>query len=86
VDLGLKNKVAVVAASSQGLGRAVAEALAAEGARVALCARTLTTLEATAAEIRRATGAEVLAVPADVTRPEDVDRQPARPDDIGECE
>jgi len=74
VDLGLKNKVAVVAASSQGLGRAVAEALAAEGARVALCARTLTTLEATAAEIRRATGAEVLAVPADVTRPADVER------------
>jgi len=74
VDLGLKDKVAVVAGASQGLGRAVAEALVAEGARVALCARTATTLEATAEEIRRATGAEVLAVPADVTRPADVER------------
>lgn len=74
MDLGLKGKVAVVAAASQGLGRAIAEALAAEGARVALCARTAAKLEATADEIRRRTGAEVLAVPADVTRAADVER------------
>ncbi len=74
MDLGLKDKVAVVAGASQGLGRAVAEALAAEGARVALCARTATTLEATAEEIRRASGAEVVPVPADVTRPAEVER------------
>ena len=74
MDLGLKGKVAVVAAASQGLGRAIAEALAAEGARVAICARTAAKLEATAEEIRRKTGAEVLAAPADVTRAADVDR------------
>lgn len=74
MDLGLKGKVAVVAAASQGLGRAIAEALAAEGARVALCARTAAKLEAAAEEIRRRTGAEVLAVPADVTRAADVER------------
>ena len=74
MDLGLKDKVAVVAGASQGLGRAVAEALATEGARVALCAPTATTLEATAEEIRRSTGAEVVAVPVDVTRPAEVER------------
>ena len=74
MDLGLKNKVAVVAAASQGLGRAIAEELAREGARVAICARTPAALEATAEEIRRATGAEVLGVTADVTRAEEVER------------
>ena len=74
MDLGLQKKVAVVAAASQGLGRAIAEALAAEGARVALCARTRATLEKAAEEIRQRTGAEVLPVTADVTRPEDVER------------
>ncbi|MGH9863418.1 MAG: SDR family oxidoreductase [Candidatus Acidiferrales bacterium] len=74
MELGLKNKVAVVAAASQGLGRAIAEELAREGVRVAICARTPATLEATADEIRRATGAEVLGVAADVTRAEEVER------------
>lgn len=74
MDLGLKGKVAVVAAASQGLGRAIAEELAAEGAHVAVCARTAEKLEATAEEIRRATGAEVIAVPADVTQPAEVER------------
>jgi len=72
MDLGLKDKVAVVAAASRGLGRAVAEALAGEGARVAICARNPARLEATAAEIRQRTGADVLAQPADVTRPDQV--------------
>lgn len=74
MDLGLKDKVAVVAGASQGMGRAIAEALAAEGARVALCARTPEPLEAAAEAIRRATGAEVLAVPADVTQLGEVER------------
>ena len=39
MDLGLKGKVAMAAASSQGIGRAVAEALAAEGADLVICAR-----------------------------------------------
>lgn len=67
MDLGLKNKVALVAASSQGLGRAVAEELAAEGASLVLCAREPQTLAEVAAAIADNTGAHVLAVPADVT-------------------
>jgi len=67
VDLGLAGKVALVAASSKGLGKASALALAREGARVTICARTEADLDAAAGEIRRETGAEVLAVPADLT-------------------
>ncbi len=74
MDLGLKEKVAVVAAASRGLGRAVAEALAAEGARVALCSRNAQRVEEAAAAIRQRTDAEVLAQVADVTRAEDVRR------------
>jgi 3-oxoacyl-[acyl-carrier protein] reductase len=66
VDLGLTGKVAIVGASSKGLGKASAMALALEGARVTICARREADLEATAEEIRGATGAEVLAVPADL--------------------
>jgi 3-oxoacyl-[acyl-carrier protein] reductase len=72
MDLGLKDRVAIVAASSQGLGKAVAFGLAREGAKLALCARTAATLEAAAAEIRRETGAEVLAETVDVTQYEQV--------------
>jgi len=74
MDFGLKGKVAVVAAASQGLGRAIAEELAAEGARVALCSRDTARIEAAAEAIRRSTGAETLAVTADVTRAEEVER------------
>src|SRR5262245_15113873 len=72
MDLGLHGKVALVAAASKGLGRAIAHELAAEGARVAICAREARTLEAAAEAIRRDTGADVLARPADVSRREDV--------------
>ena len=67
MDLGLKDKVALVAAASRGLGRAVAEELGAEGAALVLCARDPATLAETAASIADSTGAHVLAVPADVT-------------------
>jgi len=67
MDLGLKDRVAIVAASSQGLGKAVAQGLAREGAKLALCARTPSTLEAAAEEIRRQAEVEVLARPVDVT-------------------
>jgi 3-oxoacyl-[acyl-carrier protein] reductase len=66
VDFGLQGKVALVAAASKGLGKASALALAREGARVAICARTEADLHATAEQIRGETGAEVLAVPANV--------------------
>jgi 3-oxoacyl-[acyl-carrier protein] reductase len=72
MDLGLKDRVAIVAASSQGLGKAVALGLAREGAKLALCARTEAALEQTAEEIRRETGAEILTRAFDVTVHEDV--------------
>jgi 3-oxoacyl-[acyl-carrier protein] reductase len=74
VDLGLEGKVAVVAASSKGLGRASALALAREGARVTICARTEADLEAAAEQIRRETHAEVLAVAADLNEADGVER------------
>ncbi len=67
MDLGLADKVALVAAGSRGLGRAVAEELAAEGASLVLCARDGRVLAETAAAIADKSGAHVLAVPADVT-------------------
>jgi 3-oxoacyl-[acyl-carrier protein] reductase len=74
MDLGLKGKVAIVAASSRGIGRATAAVFAAEGARVAMCARTLADLREAADEIRGRTGAETLAVQADLTKIEDIRR------------
>src|SRR6266567_1904007 len=67
MDLGLQDRVAIVAASSTGLGKAVALGLAREGARLAICARTESTLNAAAEEIRRETGADVMARALDVT-------------------
>ena len=74
MDLGLKDRVALVAASSQGLGKAVALGLAREGAKLAMCARTESTLCAAAEEIRSETGAEILTGAFDVTAYEDVRR------------
>jgi NAD(P)-dependent dehydrogenase (short-subunit alcohol dehydrogenase family) len=74
VDLGLGGKVAVVAASSKGLGKASALALAGEGARVTICARSEQELAAAAEEIRAETGADVLAVSADLRTPEGIQR------------
>lgn len=67
MDLGLKGRGVIVAASSEGIGRATAEAFAREGAQVAMCARTEKTLRDAAEEIRSATGAEVYSEPLDVT-------------------
>lgn len=67
MDLGLKGRGVIVAASSEGIGRATAEAFAREGAQVAMCARTETTLREAADQIRKATAAEVLAETLDVT-------------------
>jgi 3-oxoacyl-[acyl-carrier protein] reductase len=71
MDLGLAGRVAVVGGASQGIGRATAEALAREGARLVVWARREPALAAAAAEIPDATGAEVVAVQGDVRRAED---------------
>ena len=72
MDLGLNGRVALVTAASKGMGKASAMGLAAEGAKVVMCARTEADLKTAAEEIRAKTKAEVLAMPADVTKKEDV--------------
>jgi len=74
MEAGLKNRVAIVAASSQGIGRATAEAFAAEGCRVAMCARTAQTLAAAADKIRKQYSVEVLDQTLDVTNADAVRR------------
>src|SRR5216684_7756336 len=74
MNLGLKNRVALVAAASQGIGLATAEAFAAEGCRVAICARNEETLELAASKIRNDHGSEVFAEALDVTDAEAVRR------------
>lgn len=74
MDLGLTGKVAMVAASSRGLGRACAIGLAREGARLSLAARSAEALQKVADEIREETGAEVLTVPTDVTQADQIER------------
>ncbi|CAM8664063.1 FabG Dehydrogenases with different specificities (related to short-chain alcohol dehydrogenases) [Oxalobacteraceae bacterium] len=69
MDLGLAKKVAVVLAGSAGIGRGIATILAEEGCRLAICARDEKRLLETAEAIRTSTGAEVLALPADVRDP-----------------
>lgn len=72
MDMGISGKTALVAASSKGIGYASARQLAAEGARLAICARDADTLDEAAGTIRRETGAEVLALQADMSRAEDI--------------
>lgn len=74
MDLGLHGKVALVAAASKGLGRAIAEELAREGASVAMCARGEDALRNARDEIATTTSADVLAIAGDVSDPRDVQR------------
>jgi 3-oxoacyl-[acyl-carrier protein] reductase len=74
VDLGIRGRVALVAAASRGLGRAIAYELAREGATLVLCARGASTLEATRESIAASTGADVHSVVADVSDREQIGR------------
>lgn len=74
MDLGLNNKVALVCAASRGLGRAVAEEFAAEGAALVICARKQETIDRVANEIADAAKATVVGIAADVSNPDDVPR------------
>jgi 3-oxoacyl-[acyl-carrier protein] reductase len=73
MDLGLKGKVALAAASSAGIGRAIALALAAEGTDLVICARNEASLGEVRLELEKI-GARAVAVPADLTEPDDVER------------
>lgn len=72
MDLGLTDKVAIIGGASKGLGRACAQVLAEEGAKVTICSRTSADLEKAADEIRGSTGAEVLAYSGDLDRLETI--------------
>ncbi|HSE48548.1 MAG TPA: SDR family oxidoreductase [Terriglobales bacterium] len=72
MELGLKGRAVIVAGSSEGMGRSAAEAFAAEGARVAICARTEAKIQQAAQEIRAKHKAEVFAMALDVSQAEAV--------------
>jgi 3-oxoacyl-[acyl-carrier protein] reductase len=68
MDLGIKDKVALVAGGSQGLGKAVARELAREGAKIAICALADQSLPEAKEQISKECGCEILAIPADLTK------------------
>ena len=74
MDLGLKDKVVLVAGASQGMGKAIALGFAREGAKVSICARGEGALNEAAAMIRKEAGGEVLSTVADMARAEDIQR------------
>lgn len=74
METGLKGKVAIVTGGSEGIGKAAAKSMVSEGARVVICARRADLLEKAAAKIRADTGGEALAVPTDVSEPEQLAR------------
>ena len=74
MDLGLTGKVAIITGGSDGIGKAAAQRMAAEGARAVIVARRPDVLEAAAQDIRQASGGVVLPIQGDVTEPETVNR------------
>ena len=78
MDFNLKDKVAIIGGASKGLGRACAEVLAQEGAKVAICSRTQADLETAADEIRKSTGSEVFVYAGDLDKHETIEDLVAR--------
>ncbi|MBU4099156.1 SDR family NAD(P)-dependent oxidoreductase, partial [Patescibacteria group bacterium] len=78
MNLGLKNKVAIVLGASKGLGKACAKALALEGSQVVIGSRDEKILKDTALELEKETGSKILAVSTDVTIPKDLENFVAR--------
>ena len=72
MDLGLKDRVAIVGGGSKGLGRACADSLAQEGANIVICSRNAKELDRAVREINEKSGVEVLAVPADLSNLDDI--------------
>ena len=72
MELGLKDRVAIIGGSSKGLGKACAMALSREGAKVTICARNKPELLQTVEEIKKSYGTEVLAVQCDLAKYEDI--------------
>jgi 3-oxoacyl-[acyl-carrier protein] reductase len=70
--LGLRGKTALIGAASKGLGYAIARELAMEGATIVICARTKDTLKAARDTLATETGAKVYAIPADLSKYEDI--------------
>ena len=73
MDLGLKGKVAIITGGSEGIGKAAAKSLAAEGANVIIFARRQERLDNASKEILDATGANITTVSGDVTNPKDIE-------------
>lgn len=73
MNLGLKNKIAIVLGASKGLGKACAKALASEGVKVTIGSRDEKLLKDTASELEQQTGSKILAIPTDVTVPKDLE-------------
>ena len=74
MDLGIKDRIALVCGASKGLGKAVALGLAKEGARLAVCSRNKENILKAAAEISKTTGTEVLGISADLSKGEEARR------------
>jgi 3-oxoacyl-[acyl-carrier protein] reductase len=72
MELGLSNKIVLVTGASKGIGKAIAEAFAAEGSKVAIAARGAEELQRTASEISKGIGTEVMGVTADMSKAEDI--------------
>ena len=73
MDLGIKGKTALVAASSKGIGKAIAFGLADEGVNLSIFSRSKDEIELTASQIKTSSGVNVLASVADVTNKEQID-------------